>query len=544
MTPLAITLSALAAAFSAKTSTQDMDFSRWQREYFDSFKSAPRASRVFDFRSRNEYCLLCDSNDFLLINADTGERIVGGCQDNNPYADQSLYHIYNPGDGPFRYLVSDGFYLWSPDVPEYKVSLNDRSNGVPSWDVNDPVKENELPSNAVRANNSEYFFRLKDWHGPNTNNQICTLISIQILAGYYDSFLNDSFIPEKWDHIPVEAITHPQSGYIAWLQSPGGGCCFNKRKPIQKADSRMTNYLVERCSSTLINPYVLWTGNTIFQQKSLVDDYLATFSDIPTCSLNWTEGNWNDAYSQATMNLIESSISAGRPVIANARHHSTVAFAYDDTYVYLHDGYKNVQRVPKYFFTEYDFDYSPTAIDFNPAGSHQHNNNFYSNHTDKFYCSCGREMSGSTTSLSDLVSTLYDTSAVQTASNVPMSYGTADIESKHAQIQLANNHIYLNGAAEDAYLQLVFSESVKGVMATLEPEFIGDDAPCYLVEYRDADGAWIQEFHLESITNLGFGMETEVALNVPKNATGLRIKVLNDNSFPKLRIKKLTFAFC
>ena len=414
-------------------------------------------------------------------------------------------------------------------------------NGVDGWQG---ISISSVPSSAHKCDNYEYFLKLGKWHGENPNN-ICALVSIQILAGYYDTFLNDDFVPEIWDKVTRGNLSFSACGnWKNWDQSPGTGYIGNEDETAtfpEKGDSRMTDFLLDYCISN-VNPWVTTFGNDIFQQLSCLNYYLGYTGVNSTCNLVWTEGNPNDNRLESTLNLIRTTIDAGRPLIVNGHHHSTVAFAYDDSFVYVHSGYGHTSKVPLSYYTDHDASYSPTAIDINPSGSHSHNCNYYSDTTNNFYCSCGAIKIGNLISLSDLVSVSYDTgSTLQRTLSTPK--GTADISTKHAR--LSSGEIILDSSLEESFLEIKLrSESITSFAIDLMSDFDGPVVPNYEIEYVNTNGLWSDALNLSTFTDLYYEKSVKLQYNLESGIRGIRIKVNHVNSKPKLTIKKLVLAYC
>ena len=303
----------------------------------------------------------------------------------------------------------------------------------------------------------------------------------------------------------------------------------------------MTDFLLDYCINN-VNPLVTSFGNNIFKQLPCLNYYLGYVGVSPSCNLVWTEGNANDNRLGSTLNLIRTTIDAGRPLIVNGHHHSTVAFAYDDSHVYVHTGYGYAAKVPLSYYTDYDLEYSPTAIDFNPTGSHSHNSNFYSDTTNNFYCSCGAIKIGNLVSLSDLVSVNYDTGTVlQRTISTPK--GTADISTKHAR--LSAGEIILDSTTQESYLEIKLrSGSITSFAIDLSSDFDGPVVPDYKIEYVDTNGLWSDALHLSTFTDLYYEKPVPLQCNLESCIRGIRIKVNHVNSQPKLSIKKLVLAYC
>ncbi len=496
---------------------------------------------LLDMTGKPSFAFIEDSENYFIVNVEDELIIESGSQKENPYHGEGPIKIFNLGDGPSKYLVSDGSLIWMSDHSELCFDLEAGCNGVGGWD--EATLVHSIPSNATKCNNYEYFLKLNDWHGHNPDS-ICTLVAIQVIAGYYDTFLSDDFVPEVWDRVSYAYLTSSScQNWWNWYQAPGTGYAGNEDPDVavpHKADSRMRDYLVDYCINN-VNAYVHSNGNNIFQQLDCLNHYISDCDVHPSCNLDWSEGNLADNWTSRTLNLLKSTIDSGRPIIVNGHHHSTVAFAYDDTYAYVHSGSGHVVRVPLYYYTDWDFTYSPTAIDLNPSGSHSHNNNFYSTLTNRFYCSCGADKGGDDIGLSNLVSITYDTGTIL-QQTISMPEGTANVSTKHARRNGSN--ILLDGSSEESYVELRLSETINGIMLNLDPDFLGPNVPNYEIDCMDSNGSWHTTFSLSEFTDLYYEREASLYLNLEDGTQGVRLKVNHNNSQPKLTLKKLVFAFC
>lgn len=543
MTHLMMALSTLAATISTHTPYEEArDSSIWRSSFSNLFSSQPSVRMVYGLRQTDDFRLLNDEKRYAIVDVANQRIIDVGEQKNNPFSNVNLYPVLNTGDGPFKYLVSDGNSLWSQEMPEYKVSLYGGENGVGDWVNLESVST--IPSDAHKIPNYEYFMRLRNWHGNNPD-MICTLVAIQIICGYYDSFLNDSFVPEIWDRIPTKTTSDPCLGWNSWTQSPGTGFMGgfdNLTNRTQPADSRMIDHLVDYCVNhvfSLIHTY----GANVSHQSDCLDHYLEEQNINQLCNYLIVSGNLLDNLNQAALNRIRSTIDAGRPIIVNGHHHSTVAFAYDSNYVYVHDGYGEVVKAPNSYFTDWDISYSPSALDLNPNCPHSHNNNYFSSTTRDFYCSCGRKMSDGETPLSDLVAIDFDTPAIQHIGPINLPYGTMEIYSQHAHLEDGGDTIVLDGSTLDGYVKALFSEDLKAVSLRIQPSYIGNTFPDYYVEYLNSNFDWIPIDIFEFLSPSTW-QPSYFVIDLPEASKGIRIVAPHDSCQPKLRIKRVVFSFC
>ena len=489
------------------------------------------------------FFLAHDENNYFLVDIEKEAILEKGTQDENPYRGNGIAKIFNDGDGPSKYLESDGSSIWLAQHPDYQFATTYGCGSENEWDEG---RIYSVPAAAQKCNNYEYFLKLNDWHGKNDSN-IYTLVAIQIISGYYDAFLNDNFVPEIWDKVPRASLSSADSrNWKNWAQAPGTGCQGKENpndNPPQKSDSRMRDFLKDYCLN-YVNSSVQTSGNTISQQLACLDYYLTYAGVRSSCNLDWSEGNLADNISGRTLSLIKSTIDAGRPLIVNGYQHSTVAFAYDDSYVYVHTGWGYPTRVPIAAYTDWDAFYSPTAIDLNPLGAHSHNDNFYSDAANMFYCSCGAIRGGSLIGLNDLVSVTYDTATVfQKTFSTPK--GSATVSTKHARKIGSDILLDATSQGQESFIEIRSpSDSIRSLSIDLVPSFLGSAEPDYEIECMNVSGVWSDTFHLSDFTDLYFERPSYLQLNLEEGTRGIRIKINAHNSEPKLTMKKLVLAYC
>ena len=232
---------------------------------------------------------------------------------------------------------------------------------------------------AVLIDYAFYFENLKDFHG-NNDSDICTIIATQIILGYYDTFANDKLVNDIYDKIAIE--TSNTKIISNFSQSPGTG----KQDGID-SDQRFRDYLVDLTTQE-IGESPVNQGMSTKEQIKLVKRYLNDSKlayKLSTC-----EGHWLDDITNHTKKIIRNTIDAGRPVLCNGSGHSTVAYGYDDDYVYVHTGWGWTAATPwSTFTTEWIEKFDTGAIDIQLTCSHYHSDNYYSQYYDEFYCVCG-----------------------------------------------------------------------------------------------------------------------------------------------------------
>lgn len=335
----------------------------------------------FDFNDRFE--LFYNDHSCVVIDLNSDKEIYSNKNFTYPFNNNdNSYHIFNAFPlNDVKFLCSDGEYLWQPEYDYCRVAIQDAfySESDPNL-FRDYVYSDTIPNDAVTIDNSLYFFNLGKNHSENPDSRCC-LVAIQILAGYYDTFYNDDYVPEEWDRVSTDNVSNVYN-WENWEESPGTG------KMETPKDQRILEYLTEYTENN-VNSNVTSSGLSFYQQKSVLDYYL--FEQCISYTLSYCEGNLNDYWTQYNKAKIKEGINNNYPVIVNGAHHSTVAFGYDDDYVYVHNGWGNCSRVPWSIYTGWEIIYPPSSMYLIPSQNHSHSNNYYSTHFRHFYCSCGEE---------------------------------------------------------------------------------------------------------------------------------------------------------
>lgn len=290
----------------------------------------------------------------------------------NPYQKfQDKMCLYLDGLEESKYAYVDDYYVFN--INENKYFDKEIINGIEL--SNNEVGKYELFLNygddTKFIENYFYFDRLNDRHGQNKKGT-CAIVAMQILFGYYDTFSNDAIIFENYDKISSENETDISK----FKQSSGSGDEFH-------------TYLINFCRSNNISNDGI--GMNAKQEKELGEKFLKSMNiDF---DYKWVEGNWLDGINNACSKHIKEAIDNNRPIFVGAAGHATVAFAYDEKYVYVHSGCGDVRRTPwaTYDTGMLDIANNPHSFDItNIKTTHKHSDNYYSLKTNKTLCPCGK----------------------------------------------------------------------------------------------------------------------------------------------------------
>lgn len=157
---------------------------------------------------------------------------------------------------------------------------------------------------------------------------------------------------------------------------------------LKNSDQRFRDYLLN-LTEDVIGVSPVKRGMFTTEQIKLVKRYLKD-SGI-SYSLNTSEGNWGDQITNRAKAIIKNTINENRPVLVNGSGHSTVAYGYDDDYVYVHTGWGYIAATPWATFTTkwFNNEFDTGAIGILLTGEHYHSDNYYSAYYNEYYCPDG-----------------------------------------------------------------------------------------------------------------------------------------------------------
>lgn len=484
---------------------------------------------LLDLNFKNKYTLYFNDSICYVVDCETKDKVYFSKEFVYPYKDNEDYHLFNDSkETDIHFLCSDGQFVWEPENRDNRIGIDECFNGVTDF-VEFAQNISSVPSYAHKINNYNYYLKLGGRHGRNDCN-ICTLVAIQMICSYYDTFINDDYVPEKWDYLSYDYVTNTSS-WENWAHSPGAG---SKISPLE--DFRMCQYLLNYAIS-YVSSGITNYGLTFSGQRNVLNHYLG--EQLVAYSLTTSEGNLEDCLNQRTKTVIKNSIDNNRPVIANGRHHSVVAFAYDDDYVYVHTGYGRCSKVVWETYTDWDITYSPTAICINASPVHTHSNNYYSTYDNHFYCSCGQQICGNDINFNLLpLSSSPNAGSINYNSNFTASLFYSNLYKDYY------DRLVLEG---DGQIFISLTNPVSGVMIDCFSNFTHGSLPIYQIDFLGYGENLIYSYDARSYTNLFYyyTVNTNIALNCPPTTRYIRIKVEKNNaSSAKLTIKKIVLGIC
>lgn len=493
----------------------------------------------------------------LLYKSDTGY----------PFNDNTSTHIFI--DSPYTnipFICMENDIIWQSNYENYKINKN--SIEIKSSTENDTYEKLEgdvkIFENATLIHNSEYFLKSDGKYGWNDNG-VCALVAIQILMNYYDTFYNDKYIPEYYDYVSIDdidlSLTGSPKSWEKWKYMPGSGNVGINRFYSQIwdtvnnillyncKDSRFLNYLIDYCE-THFNIFLgAGSGCTFNQQRDTLGGYL-DLRGIPY-TFTTSEGNLSDVISKRTADIIKKGIDEGKPVIANGDKHSTVAFGYDDEYVYVDSGWGYLARTPWSTYTNGSLFYQPSAIIFNAPNEHVHSNNFFTTEGQYFYCSCGKRMPRSEIIISDLPMDKYSSTTPKTATYSTSSF-TANVNYTKAY-KTSSNYIRINTGSN---ISISYAKPINAIYLTLESTYDGKNVSTikegdYTIQYKNSAGEWSTPLDMRYLFPysryvLGENSHNNIYItyNFEEDTREVRINVNSNDSSSHLIIKKLVLSLC
>lgn len=428
----------------------------------------------------------------------------------SPYKDYAndVLKIYHYEQNPY-YIVYDNssFILLNNNLNINFSGFDDLINN--SSGTAGQYLTNVVPaSNAMFIDNSYYFENLHDCHGLN-DSSICTIIATQIAFGYYDTFYNDNLVDETFDVIATEYSNTKITRNFS--QSPGTG--------IKNSDQRFRDYLVN-LTTEVIGVSPVNRGMYTTEQIKLVKRYLND-SGI-SYSLNTSEGNWGDQITNRAKTIIKNTINNNKPVLVNGSGHSTIAYGYDDSYVYVHTGWGYVAATPWATFTTkwFNNEFDTGAVGISITGAHYHSDNYYSAYYDEYYCPDGYSFESLSLRPEDYNFApqyfFYQKTLDVTKNNYTIN--TKRLRTGYIEQECINLSSRRQGAGV-AYLEYYCPSFVKKITVSISfwssAELYTPNVDTAVIQYMDSDGDWIVALDLLNDINLSKDRTNQDIISIP-----------------------------
>lgn len=466
---------------------------------------------LFTIEGENRYICFDFDDSFLIYDKKEDNVEEFKITQNNPY---DLYKqnfcFYVEDNEIIRYGIVDETSYYSildkKYLDEIIISNSiDNSSETGSW-----LTFENYGENTKKIDNYFYFEKLHDMHGSNTDGT-CAIVAIQILLGYYDTFYNDYIIPENFDVVSSEV----QSSIVLFEQSPGTNDSFH-------------DYLIEYANSNEISSNGI--GMDIYQEKDLTVNYLANRNI--DYGYKWVEGNWADTTSNAASNHVKEAIDAGRPIFIGGAGHATVAYAYDDNYVYVHSGWGDIRRTPwsTYNTDLLDFWGGPHTVDITYINNHYHSDNYYSSNLEKYICPCGMSFNEQTVLPSDYK---YEEQYFFYEKNLEVNVDGLKFNTKRLRTgYIEEEKINLSPRRTDAgiaYIEYYFTNIIRKIKVDLSfwssSEYLYSSDSTLIFQFLDPiTNEWVTNLDLLNDGELGTDRynQKEYTFEFPNNTIGFR----------------------
>lgn len=442
-----------------------------------------------------------------------------------PYEDygDDVLKIYHYEKKPYYIVYDNSNFILLRNNQKINASiledLTDNSRGTAGQYLT-----NIVPATTATFINNAYFFEnLHDYHGLNDSG-ICTIIATQIAFGYYDTFYDDNLVNETYDVVSKEySNTKITKNFI---QSPGTG--------MQYSDQRFRDYLVDLTTDALgFSP--VNRGMYTTEQISLVKRYFN--GSTISYSLNTSEGNFGDQITNRAKTIIKDTINDNRPVLVNGSGHSTIAYGYDDNYVYVHTGWGYVAATPwatyttKWFNNEFD----TGAIGISINGEHYHSDNYFSAYYNEYYCPDGYSYENLNLRPSDYNFEPQYFFYEQTLNVEKNDYIISTNRLRTGYIE--EECINLSSRRLDAgvaYLEYHCPSFVKKIVVNISfwssSELYISGIDTAVIQYMNSNGDWITVFDLLNDINLSTDRTNQdtIIISFPQGVSSFRFYAEND----------------
>lgn len=478
---------------------------------------------VYSLSGENRYLEVNYEDCFLVYDKKESSIKEFSIYNHNPYFGyDGEFKIYNEYFEGFKYgIYFENMFIDLEDNLEidFELILEDlkalESDRAGNYYNNIPI-----PADAVVIPNAFYFQNLNKRHAWNELGS-CTIVSMEILLGYYDTFYNDRIVEEHYECIAKENI-----GILDdiknFSQSPGVDNYLQN-------DNDFHDYLCSIAKNE-IGDDPEENGMSTLNQINLLKNYFAKRNI--DYKLETSEGNLGDIWTQRALTIIKNGIKAGRPVISNGSGHSTVAFAYNNEYVWVHTGWGWVGATPWSTFESGMFEnYSAGCIDACIIEEHVHSDNYYFIAQNIYICPCGMKHTSTLISPEDygFEPQYYFYSKSNYVTVGEFSFLTERLRTGYIENEYINLSPYRQDAGE-AYLELYFETKIRQFDINLSYWQIKDklsnlNATASL-EVLNQNSVWIPQLDLINDVELStnrYEQNNFVFNYVGEEITGIRI---------------------
>ena len=367
-----------------------------------------------------------------------------------------------------------------------------------------------ISDDAHVVENAFYFQNLRRRHAWNSKGT-CTIVSLEILLGYEDTFCNDLVVDEHYD-VPSLQNTGNVTALSDFTQSPGVDDCDND-------DHDFHDYLCKIAKDEIHDDPADGDGMTTLNQIALLDNYLEKRGLASSFTKNTSEGNFGDILTQRAVSVIKDGIDHNRPVISNGSGHSTVAFAYDKDYVWVHTGWGWTGATPWSTYESSIFsNYSAGCIDLIYTANHVHSDNYVSTNNNFFICPCGEIYASTTIRPEDygFEEQYFSSEKLKSLQSGNLFIETKRLRTGYIQEEYINLSPKRLGAGQ-AYLEYSFNKSVRKFTINLSywqilDQLSSSDSSAYF-QIKNGRGEWETATDLINDINLTVDRNHQDRLN-------------------------------
>ena len=248
-----------------------------------------------------------------------------------------------------------------------------------------------------------YFLNLNANIGNNNEtNATCGYVALAMLLDYYDTFLNDNIVAEKYD-VYGNSSSSPGTLYEldSGLPTNSVGSYYNYLRNNYKNSSLHAYLILLHKNALYYNPFPLAStyakefGTKQAQLAGLATNYLTNLGMQNSCSVVYYGSQSNpgpNEYSKTqVISFIINEIDNGYPVVCGFNGHARIVYGYTDDYKFImHNGYTNLTNEEFYIGSDgmgiNTSEIGFVSLHFNYSHSHSYN---YINSNSLHYCYCG-----------------------------------------------------------------------------------------------------------------------------------------------------------
>lgn len=361
-----------------KKSIEICEFNKLDKIYFND---------LYTISGENRYIEIAFDNGYVIYDKKTDSIDEYSFSNQSPYVNyKDYFKIYSEETLDFKYSVysnNDFINLGNNISVNFSEIMSSYADSVTK--KGEYYRDIMIPNDAKVISNAYYFENLNGMHAWNSKGT-CSIVSLEILLGYYDTFENDLIVPEIYD-VTSSENTGTNLKLESFVQSPGVDDHNND-------DHDFHDYLCT-IGKQEVNDDPEVDGMNTANQIELLEKYLDKQNlnyDLLTSS-----GTLGNIWTEKAVSSIKNGIDNNRPVISNGSGHSTVAFAYNDEYVWVHTGWGWIGATPWSTYESGLFsNYSAGCIDISNIEKHIHSDNYYSYNNNIYICPCGQHYSSTT----------------------------------------------------------------------------------------------------------------------------------------------------